>query len=138
VAKPRSIIRPISLRTTFPEDTRAKLDLYLWSELEGRVPQGAYQRFLVARIREFFEDANLDIGPWLEPTSPPMIVRGSPLTIDALASWLDFKKGPVAPPPHYQVQCRCGWAGSTKELKSLPDFKQGCPICKQEFKAPEL
>jgi hypothetical protein len=89
MAKPRNIVRPVALRTTFPEDIRARLDLYLWSEVEGRVPQGAYQRFLISRIREFFEDASLDIGPWLEPIGPPMPVRGSPRAIDALAQHLD-------------------------------------------------
>ena len=95
MGKPSNIIRPIALRTTFPEDVRAKLDLHLWSELEGRVPQGAYQRFLIARIREFFESVSLDIGPWLEPGSPPMIVRASPRTIDALKCALE--EGAIAP-----------------------------------------
>lgn len=49
-----NIIRPSKLTTVLPEDIRAKLDLHLWSELEGRVPQGAYQKFLVERIQEFF------------------------------------------------------------------------------------
>ena len=92
MAKPRNIVRPVALRTTFPEDIRARLDLYLWSEVEGRVPQGAYQRFLISRIREFFEDASLDLSPWLEPTSLPMVVRGSPRSIDALASFLETDK----------------------------------------------
>jgi hypothetical protein len=49
-----NIIPSIRLGTTIPEDLRAKLDLYLFSEIEGRVPQGAYQRFICERIREFF------------------------------------------------------------------------------------
>lgn len=49
-----NIIRPIKLTTTFPEDIRAKLDIHLFSPSEGRVPQGAIQRFLLERIREYF------------------------------------------------------------------------------------
>ena len=51
--RPANIIRPSKLTTTLPEDLRAKLDLHLWSELEQRVPVGAYQRFLVERIVEY-------------------------------------------------------------------------------------
>ena len=49
-----AVIRPVLLHTTIPEDIRAKLDLFLWSDVEGRVPKGAYQRFIVERIQEFF------------------------------------------------------------------------------------
>lgn len=52
--KPPKIIRPIRLHTTLPEDIRAKLDLHLYSEVEGRVPFGAYQKFILERIAEFF------------------------------------------------------------------------------------
>jgi hypothetical protein len=49
-----NIIRPVRLITTFPEDIRTKLDLFLYSPIEGRVPKGAYQKFLIERIQEFF------------------------------------------------------------------------------------
>lgn len=49
-----NVIRPIKLNISLPEDIRAKLDLYLYSEAEGRVPMGAYQRFFIERINEFF------------------------------------------------------------------------------------
>lgn len=52
--KPRKIIRPQSLHLHLPEDVMAKLYIHLFSEVEGRVPMGAYQRFLSARIREYF------------------------------------------------------------------------------------
>lgn len=49
-----NIIRPSKLTLHLPEDIRAKLDLYLFSDIEGRIPQGAYQQFLTERINEFF------------------------------------------------------------------------------------
>ena len=51
----RPAITPnIRLGTTLPAEIRAKLDLYLFSEVEGRVPKGAYQAFIIERIVEFF------------------------------------------------------------------------------------
>lgn len=52
-----NINRPISLHTTIPEDLWTKLTLYLYSEVEGRVPKGAYQSFITERIREFFNQS---------------------------------------------------------------------------------
>jgi hypothetical protein len=66
-----SIIRPVKLTTTFPEDIRVRLDLHLFSEIEQRVPKGAYQAFLVERIRKFFSNKQLQLpsGAWIE--GPP-------------------------------------------------------------------
>ena len=50
-----NIIPSTRLTLRLPEDIRAKLDLYLFSDLEGRVPLGRYQEFFVARTKEFFE-----------------------------------------------------------------------------------
>jgi hypothetical protein len=50
-----NVIPHIRLETTIPEDLKTKLDLFLFSPTEGRVPQGAYQRFFCDRIREFFQ-----------------------------------------------------------------------------------
>lgn len=52
----RHVLRPIKLTTTLPEDVWAKLNLHLYSQVEGRVPQGATQAFLIARINEFFDE----------------------------------------------------------------------------------
>lgn len=54
--KTPKILRPTRLHMALPEDVRAKLDLYLYSEVENRVPFGAYQAFFVQRIREFFSE----------------------------------------------------------------------------------
>lgn len=48
--RPRKADRPTSLNIHLPETLRAKLDLHLFSLLEERVPQGAYQRFIVPLI----------------------------------------------------------------------------------------
>lgn len=53
--RPPNVMRPVQLTTNIPEDLRAKLDLHLFSAVEGRVPHGAYSKFLGERIREFFD-----------------------------------------------------------------------------------
>jgi hypothetical protein len=54
MARPPAVLRPVSLHTGLPEDLHAKLTLYLYSESEKRVPRGAYQKFIIDRIVEFF------------------------------------------------------------------------------------
>lgn len=51
--------RPTRLDLRLPESIRTRLDLLLFSEVEGRVPQGRYQEFFLARIKEFFEGRRL-------------------------------------------------------------------------------
>ena len=53
--RPQNILRPVKLTTYLPEDIRAQLDIHLFSTVEGRVPHGAYSKFLAERVREFFE-----------------------------------------------------------------------------------
>jgi len=43
-------------------------------------------------------------------------------------------KRPGQPEPmDYTVQCRCGWIGKISALRSLPEYKMGCPKCSAEF-----
>ncbi len=60
MSRRKNIIPVTQLCLKLPEDLRAKLDLYLFSDLEGRVPQGKYQEFFIARIKEFFEKVSHD------------------------------------------------------------------------------
>lgn len=62
--RPADILRPTQLEISLPEDVRAQLDLYLFSEAEGCVPRGAYKRFFVSRLREFFGAEKLDLGDY--------------------------------------------------------------------------
>lgn len=48
------IIRPVPLHITLPEDVWLKLTMHLYSEVEKRVPKGAYRAFFIDRINEFF------------------------------------------------------------------------------------
>lgn len=55
--RPAQILRPVALNTFIPEDLKAKMDLHLFSEVEGCVPKGAYSKFLAELLREFFSRA---------------------------------------------------------------------------------
>lgn len=54
---PRSpnILRPSKLTMNLPEDIRARLDLHLFSSVEGRVPHGAYARLISSLLREYLD-----------------------------------------------------------------------------------
>lgn len=48
------LIRPYELHVSLPGDVHEKLKRFLTSDRSGSVPQGAYQRFFLERIEEFF------------------------------------------------------------------------------------
>lgn len=52
---------PVSLRLMLPESIRTRLDLLLFSEIEGRVPLGKYQEFFLERLAEYFNNRPLDL-----------------------------------------------------------------------------
>lgn len=55
MARRASITPNIQLEIRIPEDLRAKLELHLWSDLEGRVPLGGYSKFFIERLKEYFD-----------------------------------------------------------------------------------
>lgn len=72
-----NIVRPVKLHTHIPEDLRAKLDLHLYSELEGRIPIGAYARFFEQLLKDYFSRKTLALKDNLQ-------VSGSPEAIEHL------------------------------------------------------
>jgi len=88
-----NIQRPVKLTTNLPEDVRVRLDLHLYSEVEGRIPKGAYSTFLIDRIREFFDAARMDLHTYF-PHLPEgqYILRGPIETIGKLAVCLEEKR----------------------------------------------
>lgn len=73
---------PVALEVSLPTTVRARLDLHLFSDLEGRVPVGAYKRFFMERISEFFGTRALDLHPYGFPQGT--VVRGLPEVIEQL------------------------------------------------------
>ena len=82
--RPKSLIPGVRLETVLPEDLYAKLKIFLWSEVEGRVPQGKYQEFFCARLREFFDGKRLDLAEWTGMPEETYFVSGSAESIALL------------------------------------------------------
>ena len=72
------------LNVALPEDVLGRLALHLYSDLEQRVPHGAYSRFLTERIREHFAAQYLDLAPWTNADPGAFIVSGPPEAIALL------------------------------------------------------
>lgn len=79
-----NIIPSVPLSLMLPMDIRAKVDAILYSDLEQRVPHGAYQKFFLELIRGFFETKELDMSPYLGTPPGVYIIRGRPYIIDEL------------------------------------------------------
>ena len=72
----------VLLNVALPQTVHAQMTLHLFSELEGRVPQGAYQRFLTERIQEFFKEEPLDLAPYALGVGPgEMQIHGHPSAV---------------------------------------------------------
>ena len=71
-----------------PEDLRARLDLLLFSDLEGRVPFGAYTNFYSELLRTRLESVELDLSPFVGSAPGALTLRGSPTAIEKLKTLL--------------------------------------------------
>lgn len=56
--RPANIIPSERMTLWLPADLRARIDLHLFSEVEGRIPRGAYTEFFSSLAREYI--AQLD------------------------------------------------------------------------------
>ena len=89
MARPRSINPSRPLCVHLDEELCARLDLTLFSEVERRVPVGAYQRFFNGRLRELFASESLDLSPYVGALPGEQTVRGSPECIALLRKVLE-------------------------------------------------
>lgn len=80
--------RGIPTNLHLPESVRTKIDLLLFSELERRVPVGAYQRFFLRLLDAFFETTELDLSPYVGSLPGTHIIRGRPHVLQALINAL--------------------------------------------------
>lgn len=69
--QPFKLDRPTYVRFKVPESVATRLRLILFSELEGRVPQGAYQKFFLERLNEFFNWRRVEVFPGMPVLGPP-------------------------------------------------------------------
>lgn len=81
----KNLIRPAELHATIPSTEKAKLDLALFSPLEGKIPFGAYQAFVVEAIRMKYEWTGMDLSTiWPSVFPAGSLVRGPQELIEQL------------------------------------------------------
>lgn len=56
MARPKKVTRTIYKNIGLPEDLVARIELHLFSDLEGKIPFGAQQEFFAALAWKFFEE----------------------------------------------------------------------------------
>lgn len=83
-----NVIPSQQLNVALPLPLYTQLSAHLYSELEGRVPHGAYSRFLIELLRGHFSDGRLDLAPWAGVAPGAFIVSGPPEALDALQGLL--------------------------------------------------
>lgn len=92
MARPRNIVPPSTVNITLPEDVRLKIDLFLWDTSTGRVPYGAYGKFVTELAKKHFEHVELDLSPYTGAIAGIQVVSGSEETIRVLREMLEGER----------------------------------------------
>lgn len=53
MARPKLAVRPVAKEISIPEDIFARIELELFSELEGKVPHGKWSKLVEGLLREY-------------------------------------------------------------------------------------
>ena len=88
-----SLVPMRTLNTSIEESLLTKVDLILFSEFEGRVPKGAYQRLISRLFREMFDHREMDLSPYLSEPPGEYVIKGSPATLERLRQQLESSHG---------------------------------------------
>lgn len=89
MSKRPNTIPSIQLNVALPLDIHTRLSAHLFSELEGRVPHGAYSRFLVELLRQHFAAEFLDLAAYRDAPAGVFVVSGTPETVKQLKEILN-------------------------------------------------
>lgn len=57
MARPKRVDPPVRKEVSLPQSVVAAIDLELWSELEGCVPQGKWSSLVEELLREWLKDS---------------------------------------------------------------------------------
>jgi hypothetical protein len=88
VAKTPNLIPSKQLNVALPLPMYVKISSYLYSDLEGRVPHGAYSRFMLDLLQVYFAEQSLDLAPFVGSVPGTLQVTGTPEAIAALTKVL--------------------------------------------------
>lgn len=98
--RPPNLIPTSKLRVAIQQPLRDRLDAMLWSDLECRVPVGAYQKWIEGRLIEYLSHKVLDLSPFTGEPHGLHFVSGPPETIMLLRSLLERNSHHEHQPPH--------------------------------------
>lgn len=59
--RPKHIDRPVKVGTVLPASIKAKIDEQLFSDLEGRVPYGAFQSLVEGLLTQWLKDRGVEV-----------------------------------------------------------------------------
>lgn len=82
--RPKNIVPSRNLHLMLAEEDATRLDLYLYSEAEQRIPHAARQKFFTQRLQEFFGWVRLDLALYIPSLPPGSIIQGPAPIIEAL------------------------------------------------------
>lgn len=89
--RPKLATPSIQLNVALPKPVFEQLSAHLYSELEGRVPYGAYSKFCAELITSYFRQQRIDLAPYavgVELPSGVAVVSASPESAEILKSIL--------------------------------------------------
>lgn len=86
MARPKAVTPNEHLHITLKAEVKQRLDLMLYSEVEGRIPKGAHKEFVEARINEWFDWKNTPLEPFGFPQG--FFITGPQPMVDAVVAKL--------------------------------------------------
>lgn len=87
--RPRSTNPSIPLEVALDPALRARLDLLLYSEVEGRIPLGAYKRFFESLLTIALDWVTFDLSPYAGTLPGELTLRARPEVAAKLRSLLE-------------------------------------------------
>lgn len=88
MARRPNVTPSIPLQVMLPKPDHTQITQHLWSELEERVPVGAYQSFFVKLTRFFFDTKELDLSPYFGTMPGESIIRARSVDIERIRAAL--------------------------------------------------
>ena len=89
MGRPKLINPTVALNVHLDARLKARMDEVLFSELEERVPFGAYQKFFNLILTQALTFKTLDLAPFLGTDPGTAIVRGETSVVERLKAHLE-------------------------------------------------
>lgn len=89
--RPKLLVPNASLNVHIDPGLKARVDELLYSELEERVPHGAYQRFFNLLLSQALSSRSFDLAPFLGIDPGVAVIRATPEVIARLKAHLEQK-----------------------------------------------